>query len=93
MTRAQRRLNALFVANDLPPPLGTIESGSLTLLLNVVRQSDALTYMVSKTLATRDGKGLVMLNVPRPYIVARSRHRDAPEWLAVAGGPAHHRRV
>lgn len=64
VTRAQSRLNALFVANDLPPPLGTIESGSLTLLLNVVRQSDALTYMVSKTLATRDGKGLVMLNVP-----------------------------
>ncbi len=64
VTRAQSRLNALFIANDLPPPLGTIESGSLTLLLNVVRQSDALTYMVSKTLTTRDGKGLVMLDVP-----------------------------
>ena len=44
--------------------MGTIESGSLALLLNVVRQSDALTYMVSKTLATREGEGLVMLNVP-----------------------------
>ena len=64
VTRAQSRLNALFVANDLPAPMGTIESGSLTLLLNVVRQSDALTYMVSKTLSTREGEGLVMLNVP-----------------------------
>jgi DNA-binding transcriptional LysR family regulator len=64
VTRAQSRLNALFVANDLPSPKGTIESGSLALLLNVVRQSDALTYMVSKTLATPDGEGLVMLNVP-----------------------------
>ena len=64
VTRAQSRLNALFVANDLPAPQGTIESASLALLLNVVRQSDALTYMVSKTLTTREGEGLVMLNVP-----------------------------
>jgi DNA-binding transcriptional LysR family regulator len=64
VTRAQRRLNALFVANDLPPPTGAVESGSLALLLNVVRNSDALTFMVSKTLQTREGEGLVMLNVP-----------------------------
>jgi DNA-binding transcriptional LysR family regulator len=64
VTRAQRRLNALFVANDLPAPKGAVESGSLALLLNVVRQSDALTFMVSKTLQTREGEGLIMLNVP-----------------------------
>jgi DNA-binding transcriptional LysR family regulator len=64
VTRAQRRLNALFVANDLPPPKGVVESGSMALLLNVVRQSDALTFVVSKTLQTRDGEGLVILKVP-----------------------------
>jgi LysR family transcriptional regulator of gallate degradation len=64
VTRAQRRLNALFVANDLPPPKGAVESGSQALLLNVVRQSDALTFMVSKTLQTREGEGLMMLKVP-----------------------------
>jgi DNA-binding transcriptional LysR family regulator len=64
VTRAQRRLNALFVANDLPQPNGVVESGSMALLLNVVRQSDALTFVVSKTLQTRDGEGLVMLKVP-----------------------------
>jgi DNA-binding transcriptional LysR family regulator len=64
VTRAQSRLNALFIANDLPLPKATVESGSLGLLLNVLRQSDALTYMVSKTLLTREGEGLVMLNVP-----------------------------
>jgi LysR family transcriptional regulator of gallate degradation len=64
VTRAQRRLNALFVANDLPPPRGAVESGSMALLLNVLRHSDALTFMVSKTLQTREGEGLVMLNVP-----------------------------
>ena len=64
VTRAQRRLNALFVANDLPPPKGAVESGSLTLLLNVVRHSDALTFMVSKTLQAREGEGLMRLKVP-----------------------------
>jgi LysR family transcriptional regulator of gallate degradation len=64
VTRAQRRLNALFVANDLPPPIGAVESGSMALLLNVLRHSDALTFMVSKTLQTREGEGLVMLKVP-----------------------------
>jgi LysR family transcriptional regulator of gallate degradation len=64
VTRAQRRLNALFEANDLPPPQGAVESGSMALLLNVVRQSDALTFQVSKTLQTREGEGLVMLSVP-----------------------------
>jgi DNA-binding transcriptional LysR family regulator len=64
LTRAQSRLNALFTANDLPPPKATVESGSLGLLLNVLKQSDALTYMVSKTLLTPEGEGLVMLTVP-----------------------------
>jgi DNA-binding transcriptional LysR family regulator len=64
VTRAQSRLNAIFTANDLPLPKATVESGSLGLLLNVLRQSDALTYMVSKTLLTREGEGLLMLNVP-----------------------------
>jgi LysR family transcriptional regulator of gallate degradation len=54
----------LFEANDLPPPQGAVESGSMALLLNVVRQSDALTFQVSKTLQTREGEGLVMLSVP-----------------------------
>lgn len=64
VTRAQRRLNALFVARDLPPPKGAVESGSMALLLNVLRHSDALTFMVSKTLLAREGEGLVMLKVP-----------------------------
>jgi len=64
LTRAQRRLNALFVANDLPAPKGAVESGSQALLLNVVRQSDALTFIVSKTLQTREGEGLILLDVP-----------------------------
>jgi LysR family transcriptional regulator of gallate degradation len=64
VTRAQRRLNALFIANDLPPPKGAIESGSQALLLNVLKHSDAFTFTVSKTLQTPEGQGLVMLDVP-----------------------------
>ncbi|MBR0839965.1 LysR family transcriptional regulator [Bradyrhizobium liaoningense] len=63
-TRAHRRLDALFVANDLPPPSSVLESGSVALQLNVLRQSDALATTVSKTLQTPEGDGLVMLNVP-----------------------------
>lgn len=63
-TRAHRRLDALFVANDLPPPSSMLESGSVALQFNVLRQSDALATTVSKTLQTAEGEGLVMLNIP-----------------------------
>jgi len=63
-TRAHRRLDALFVSNDLPPPKGMLESGSVALQLNVLRHSDALATTVSKTLQSPEGDGLVMLNVP-----------------------------
>lgn len=63
-TRAHRRLDAFFVASDLPPPKSVLESASVALQLNVLRQSDALASTVSKTLDTPEGKGLVMLNVP-----------------------------
>lgn len=63
-TRAHRRLDALFISNDLPPPKSILESGSVALQLNVLRHSDALATTVSKTLRTPEGGGLVMLNVP-----------------------------
>jgi LysR family transcriptional regulator of gallate degradation len=63
-TRAHRRLDALFVSNDLPPPKSVFESGSVALQLNVLRHSDALATTVSKTLQTPEGDGLIMLNVP-----------------------------
>lgn len=63
-TRAHRRLDSLFVSNDLPPPSSVLESGSVALQFNLLRQSDALATTVSKTLQTPEGDGLVMLNVP-----------------------------
>jgi LysR family transcriptional regulator of gallate degradation len=62
-TRAHRRFDAVFVANGLPPPPSVVESGSVALQLNVLRESDALATTVSRTLATPEGEGLVMLNV------------------------------
>ena len=64
-TRAQRRLAALFAAQDLAPPHNVIETSSDAFLLNVLRHSDALTFTVSKTVDSEEGAGLVMLNVPR----------------------------
>jgi LysR family transcriptional regulator of gallate degradation len=63
-TRAQRRLEALFVAQNLTPPVAAIETESMAFLLHFLRHSDALTFTVHTTLQTADGAGLVILNVP-----------------------------
>jgi LysR family transcriptional regulator of gallate degradation len=63
-TRAQRRLEALFVAQNLTPPIATIETESMAFLLRFLRHSDALTFTVHTTLQAADGAGLVFLNVP-----------------------------
>jgi LysR family transcriptional regulator of gallate degradation len=65
ITRAQRRLAALFAAHDLEPPHDIVETSSHAFLLNMVRRSDALTFTVSRTVDIEEGAGLVMLNVPR----------------------------
>ena len=64
-TRAQRRLAALFAAQDLAPPHNVIEASSTSFLLNLLRNLDAFTFTVSKTVEIEEGAGLVMLNVPR----------------------------
>lgn len=63
-TRAQRRLNALFVANDLPPPSIVCETESMAFLLQLLHHSDALTFTVSTTLLAPEAQGLKMLDVP-----------------------------
>jgi LysR family transcriptional regulator of gallate degradation len=63
-TRAQRRLTALFAAHDLPPPQNVVETDSHAFLLNMLRESDALTFTVSNTVDIEEGAGLVMLSVP-----------------------------
>lgn len=63
-TRAQRRLTALFAAQDLTPPLNVVETNSHAFLLSMLRQSDALTFTTSRTVDTEEGAGLVMLSVP-----------------------------
>ncbi len=64
-TRAQQRLNALFVAAGQTPPRVRIETGSMALLLSAVRCSDFLTYTVATTLDGAEGNGLTMLEVPQ----------------------------
>lgn len=64
-TRAQRRLAALFTAHDLVPPHNVVETDSHGFLLNLLRESDALTFAASRTLETAEGAGLAMLKVPR----------------------------
>jgi LysR family transcriptional regulator of gallate degradation len=69
-TRAQRRLTALFAAQDLAPPQNVVETNSHAFLLNMLRGCDALTFTTSRTVDLEEGAGLVMLNVP-PLTVRR----------------------
>ena len=64
-TRAQRRLTALFAAQDLTPPQNVVETNSHAFLLNMLRGSDALSFTASRTVDIEEGAGLVMLNVPQ----------------------------
>jgi DNA-binding transcriptional LysR family regulator len=64
-TRAHQRLNALFVAIDLPPPTAVVETESMAFILQMVRYSDALTFTVSTTLKLPEAADLVMLDVPQ----------------------------
>ncbi len=64
-TRAQRRLTALFAAQDLTPPQNVVETSSHAFLLNMLRGSDALSFTASRTVDIEEGAGLVMLSVPQ----------------------------
>ncbi|HET8762335.1 MAG TPA: LysR substrate-binding domain-containing protein [Gemmatimonadales bacterium] len=64
-TRAQQRLNALFVAADLPPPNIVAETESLAFLLQLLLASDTLTFSVSSTTSLPEAAGTVMLDVPQ----------------------------
>jgi DNA-binding transcriptional LysR family regulator len=63
-TRARRRLEALFVAANLPAPDVRIETASMAFLLQAVRGGDFLTFTVRTTLDAADGSGLAWLDVP-----------------------------
>jgi LysR family transcriptional regulator of gallate degradation len=63
-TRTQRRLRALFIAADLPPPQTAVETESLALLIQAVHTADILSFTVSTTLRLPESKGLRLLHVP-----------------------------
>jgi LysR family transcriptional regulator of gallate degradation len=83
-TRAQQRLNALFVAADFPPPHILVETESLAFLLQLLLGSDALTFSVASTADLPEAAGTVMLDVPqlrahRSAGVISRRHGWLPE--------------
>ena len=62
-TRTTRRLRALFIAADLPPPEVAIETESMAFLLQVLQNSDAVTLTVASTLSLPEAAGLKLLTV------------------------------
>ena len=63
-TRAQQRLNALFVAMDLPAPNIVVETESVAFLLRFATEFDALTFTVFSTIDLPEARDCVMLDVP-----------------------------
>ncbi|MGH6923228.1 MAG: LysR family transcriptional regulator [Propylenella sp.] len=70
--RARRKLEALFLARDIPPPIPVVETESMAFVFAMLRDSDALTYTTANTVSGPGGFGLTSLNVA----ALRSR-RDA----------------
>jgi LysR family transcriptional regulator of gallate degradation len=62
--RARVRLDALFIANALPPPEATIESDSLSFILAVLREIDAITFTTRGSIRKPDGAGIIELRIP-----------------------------
>jgi len=63
-TRAQQRLNALFVSMDMPVPNIVVETESVAFLLRFVTAFDALTFTVSSTIDLPDAEACTLLPVP-----------------------------
>lgn len=62
-SHVRRRLRALFVAAGLPAPEMVVETDSKTFLLQMLRNSDSLTFTVQTSFLTEERAGLTMLNV------------------------------
>lgn len=62
-SHVRRRLRALFIAAGLPPPEMVVETDSKTFLLQMLRNSDSLTFTVPTCLMSADQNELTMLRV------------------------------
>jgi LysR family transcriptional regulator of gallate degradation len=62
--RARRKLESLFIARDIAPPVPAVETESMAFVFAVLRASDALTYTTANTVSRPGEPGLTSLNVP-----------------------------
>lgn len=84
-SRARERLNGLFVAWDLPPPRVAVETESQAFLLQIVSQSDALSFTMETTLALPEARGITMLDVETFSVIRKAgiiSRKDG--WLSPA---------
>jgi DNA-binding transcriptional LysR family regulator len=63
-TKTQSRLRAVFIAAGMPPPETVVETESMAFLVQIVLNSDTLTFSVSSNLSMPESRGLIMLHVP-----------------------------
>jgi len=63
-TRARRRLDALFVSRELPPPEASVETESGAFMMALLLASDALTYTTRRAIEQPEAHGTVVIDVP-----------------------------
>ncbi|MEO1018442.1 MAG: LysR substrate-binding domain-containing protein [Pseudomonadota bacterium] len=64
-TRARRRIDALFLTQNLPVPRVAVEADSMAFVLATLRYSDCLTYTTASMLDLTEAAGLVLLDLPK----------------------------
>ncbi|MEH6725814.1 MAG: LysR family transcriptional regulator [Hyphomicrobiales bacterium] len=63
-TLARKKLDALMLSQGLQLPIRVTESDSMSFILALVRESDAITYTITSALTSQDGQGIVILDAP-----------------------------
>lgn len=84
-TRVRQRLAALFTTRGLSPPRPSVETDSMSFLLALLRNSDAVTYTTELTLRLPESLGLGELDVPEFKLTREAGViRRRMSWLAPA---------
>lgn len=71
-TLARKKLDAVMLSHGLQLPKRVTESDSMSFILSLVRESDAITYTITSALESQDGQDIIILDVPSVEAIRRA---------------------
>jgi LysR family transcriptional regulator of gallate degradation len=63
-TLARRKLDALMLSQGMQLPTRVTEADSMSFILALIRESDAITYTITSALTSQDGQDIIILDAP-----------------------------